>query len=302
MKQSALPLETPEDWIGQVDYPTTWSAPKGQVLKWIGNKQRFAASIISHFPLRYRTYFEPFFGSGAVLATMYPRKAEASDIFGPLVGIWKAVQLQPALAKHWYFERHQMTGLLGKEGAYSAILERYNTKPNPADLLFLSRACYGGVVRFRMKDGFMSTPCGPHTLMPPDKFDVRVDDWNERLSGTQIFERPFEEAISRAGEGDVVYCDPPYTHSQTILYGAQKFDLDRMFKSIEAAKRRGAFVAVSIDGSKKSGNQICDILIPRSLFAREAMLTVGRSMLRRFQMEGATLEKEVVRDRLLLTH
>jgi len=72
-------------------------------------------------------------------------------------------------------------------------------------------------------------------------------------------------------------------------------------EAIGKAKRRGAFVALSIDGSKKSGNQLCDITIPHGLFAREEMLNVGRSMLRRFQMGGETLESELVRDRLLLT-
>lgn len=233
---------------------------------------------------------------------MAPRKAEASDIFRPLVEIWKAVHSQPELVKHWYRERHALVAKLGKETAYSTVLDSYNQQANAGDLLFLSRSCYGGVVRFRMRDGFMSTPCGPHNLMPPDKFDLRINDWHLRLAGTEFFERSFEEAIDRAGEGDIVYCDPPYTHSQAILYGAQRFNLESMFEAIQSAKRRGAFVAVSIDGSKKSGNQLCDIPIPSGLFAREEMLVVGRSMLRRFQMEGETLEKEVVRDRLLLTH
>lgn len=300
--QFGLALAEPETWLAEETFPTTWSAPKGQVLKWIGNKQRFSAGIIAHFPKRYRTYFEPFFGSGAVLAAMAPQRAEGSDVFGPLVGIWKAVHSQPATVKLWYRERHALIAQLGKEAAYARVLSSYNSGANPADLLFLSRACYGGVVRFRQRDGFMSTPCGPHTLMPPDKFDARIDDWHVRLAGTEFFERSFGEALDRAGEGDLVYCDPPYTHSQTILYGAQRFSLEAMFRAIEAAKRRGAFVAVSIDGSKKSGNQLCDVPIPAKLFAREEMLVVGRSMLRRFQMGGETLETEVVRDRLLLTH
>ena len=35
---------------------------------------------------------------------------------------------------------------------------------------------------------------------------------------------------------------------------------------------------------------------------REIPVNVGRSMLKRFQMEGETLEAEVVKDRLLLTY
>jgi hypothetical protein len=31
-----------------------------QLLKWVGNKQRFAQEIVSYFPTDYGTYFEPF--------------------------------------------------------------------------------------------------------------------------------------------------------------------------------------------------------------------------------------------------
>ena len=40
---------------------------KSQLLKWIGNKQRFAHEIIAFFPKTFRTYHEPFLGSAAVL-------------------------------------------------------------------------------------------------------------------------------------------------------------------------------------------------------------------------------------------
>ena len=100
----------------------------------------------------------------------------------------------------------------------------------------------------------------------------------------------------------MIYCDPPYSHSQAILYGAQGFDQDDLFRRIEKAKARGVFVALSLDGSKKSGAQTCDYDIPRTLFERHVTVNCGRSMLRRFQMEGQTLECEVVTDRLLVTH
>ncbi len=104
-----------------------------------------------------------------------------------------------------------------------------------------------------------------------------------------------------AEQGDVIYCDPPYSYSQSILYGAQTFDLRHLFEVIERCKARGTYVALSIDGTKRSGNLICDIPIPDGLFVREVSVHVGRSMLKRFQMDGQTLEGEEVADRLLLT-
>ena len=53
---------------------------------------------------------------------------------------------------------------------------------------------------------------------------------------------------------------------------------------------------------KKSGKKKCDIPIPDGLFERQVFINAGRSMLRRFQMDGQTLESEMVSDRLLLTY
>jgi DNA adenine methylase len=112
----------------------------------------------------------------------------------------------------------------------------------------------------------------------------------------------YKEALGRAKSGDTVYCDPPYSFTQAILYGAQSFSLSELLKAISSCKDRGVFVALSIDGSKKSGQFICDIPVPTGLFEREVAVNVGRSMLRRFQRGGDTLEDEVVSDRLLLTY
>jgi DNA adenine methylase len=105
-----------------------------------------------------------------------------------------------------------------------------------------------------------------------------------------------------AKPGDLIYCDPPYNNSQTILYGAQSFSLERLFEVIERSKGRGVYVALSLDGTKRSGDLICDIPIPEGLFEREAFVNCGRSMLKRFQMGGRSLEGETVTDRLLLTY
>ena len=105
-----------------------------------------------------------------------------------------------------------------------------------------------------------------------------------------------------AKKGDLIYCDPPYKHSQAILYGGQNFRLEELFEEIEHCKKRGVFVVLSIDGTKKSGKMNCELPIPDGLFEEEIYVNVGRSMLKRFQMGGLTLENELVSDRLLLTY
>ena len=275
---------------------------KSQLLKWIGNKQRFAHEIASYFPREIGTFFEPFLGSAAVLATLAPPSAVASDCFPPLIEIWQTLHSDPVKLKNWYAERWHEWSRDDKVTAYERIKARYNTKPNGADLLFLCRACYGGVVRFRQKDGYMSTPCGVHSPISPAAFGKRVDEWHRRTRGTTFLQLDYEEAMEMAKPGDLVYCDPPYRHSQAILYGAQSFSLKSLFRAIARCKSRGVYVALSIDGTKKSGNHECEISTPDGLFEQEALVNCGRSMLRRFQMGGQTLESEIVADRLLLTY
>jgi DNA adenine methylase len=271
-----------------------------QLLKWIGNKQRFAHEIVSYFPRPYRTYFEPFIGSGAVLGTLAPQRAVAADVIGPLIDLWNSVAEEPELVKTWYASRWNRLRGRDKVEVFEEVKASYNTSPNAPDFLFLSRSCYGGVIRFR-RDGYISTPCGVHNPVSPKSFDRRVDAWNARVRRTRFLLGDFEETMAQAKAGDVVYCDPPYSHSQAILYGAQTFDLKRLFRAISECKGRGVRVLLSIDGSKRSGNLLCDIPIPDGLFEEEAYVNCGRSMLRRFQMRGESLEAEVVRDRLLLT-
>ena len=275
---------------------------KTQLLKWVGSKQKFAHEIVAHFPAQFGTYYEPFLGAGGVMAVLTPARALGSDAFGPLIEIYQALQDQPEALTAWYESRWRAFDQGERRAVYEAIKASYNARPNGADFLFLTRSCFGGVVRFRRKDGYMSTPIGSHPPIPPKAFARRVALWRGRLAGAQFAQLDFAEAMARAVAGDLVYCDPPYSYSQSILYGAQGFDLSRLMQAIADCKARGVFVALSIDGTKKSGDLYCDVPLPKGLFAREIMVNTGQSMLARFRMEGQVIAGEGVRDRLLLTY
>ena len=135
--------------------------------------------------------------------------------------IWTTLRTSPHTLNVWYAERWHTMMRSEKTEEYEKIKAAYNARPNGADLLFLCRACYGGVVRFRQADGYMSTPCGIHKPVSPASFARRVDQWHKRTEGTQFAVMDFEDAMNAANRGDLVYCDPPYSHTQSILYGAQ---------------------------------------------------------------------------------
>lgn len=82
-----------------------------QLLKWVGNKHRFAEEIVSYMPEKINTYYEPFLGSGAVLGTLCSHnnslfkrfeKAVGSDILPFLIKIFNYVKNDPdTLINHY---------------------------------------------------------------------------------------------------------------------------------------------------------------------------------------------------------
>lgn len=280
----------------------TFTPPKSQLLKWVGNKQKFAGEISKCFPTNFKTFYEPFLGSGAVLATVAPQQGIGSDVFKPLIEIWQKLKENPYELIEWYALRRNRIEKENPLEVYEDVKASFNNNHNGADFLYLTRTCYGGIVRFRKSDGYMSTPCGVHTPIPVSTFEKRVFEWKSRMRNVNFIHADYKEVFGMAKKGDLIYCDPPYSHSQSILYGAQDFKLEELFVEIEKAKSKGVRVALSIDGSKKSGNYLCDLPIPNDLFEEEMFISLGRSMLRRFQLEGQTLESELVSDRLLLNY
>lgn len=273
--------------------------PPSQLLKWVGNKQRFAQYIASIFPDDFGTYIEPFLGSGAVLGAIKPRKGIAGDVISPLIDLWNMLKDDPERLYRSY-ERNWQEYTKDPKTVYKTILDRFNERPNAEDFLFISRTCYGGVIRFT-KQGKMSTPMGPHKPISPESFRQRMMAWRSCVAGTKFLNRPYDETMALAKGGDIIYCDPPYVDSQAILYGAQAFQFQELLEEIGKCKQRGVKVALSIDGFKKSKKRQVELNLVPGLFERELIIDNGSSMLKRFQKKDQIMIGEDVHDFLLLT-
>jgi DNA adenine methylase len=282
-----------------------------QLLKWIGNKHKFALEITTYMPQKFNTYYEPFLGSGAVLGTVSDlnqhtlcgpnfERAIAGDSLKYVVDIFNYVKNEPNTIINHY--ANCIKGYNDdKKANYEAIKARFNTTKSSLDFAVLTRTCYSGIVRFRKADGYMSTPVGPHNPIPPESFAERVMIWNSLIQNTTFIHADFSETMALAGDGDVIYCDPPYTHSQSILYGAQAFRIEQLWESIYAAKQRGAKVMLSINGTRESGDKDIGVVPPEGLFERATLINCGVSMIDRLQNAGDVMASDVVHDKLLLT-
>ena len=281
-----------------------------QLLKWIGNKNKYSEQIISLMPKDINNYIEPFLGSGAILANLVNEnmssekkifnKALGADVLEPLIGIFNEVKNNPDNVSN-YYENVINKFNKDRQETYLEVRERFNMSRSPLDFLILTRTCYSGVIRFRKSDGYMSTPIGPHNPIPPEKFKQRVDIWNKLLKDVEIIKSDFKDTIKFATAGDLIYCDPPYTHSQGILYGAQDFDINELWESLRLAKKKGARIMLSINGTKKSKKENIGIDIPYDIFERYIYINCGISMINRLQREGENMIGENVHDMLLFS-
>lgn len=280
------------------------------LLKWIGNKQRFAETIISYMPESFNNYYEPFLGSGAVMAELlladrskfYPhvKHAYGSDALPFLIDLFRLVKNNPQSISD-YYEKEINDYYSRPNEKYIEIRNRFNSEHNPWDFCLLSRTCYSGVIRFRKNDGYMSTPRGPHKPICPETFNERVKLWNSLLEKADFESENYTIAMDKAIRGDVIYCDPPYTHSQGIIYGAQSFDINMLFEKIKECKDRGVKVILSINGMRDDRKVDISVAPPKGLFERRMFINCGTSMIDRLQHSGEEMKNKSVDDQLLLT-
>ena len=228
------------------------------------------------------------------------QRAYGSDVLPFLIDIFLLTKEAPEKLTE-YYSKEISEYYLAPDEKYNEIKDRFNKNNNAYDFLLLSRTCYSGVIRFRKSDGYMSTPRGPHSPIKPESFEKRVAQWNELLQKAAFSCTSYEESMNKPKEGDVVYCDPPYTHSQSIIYGAQDFDIELLWKKIGECKDRGAKVILSINGMRDSKKKDISVLPPEGLFERKLYINCGTSMIDRLQNTGKEMKDKKVDDQLLFT-
>lgn len=216
-------------------------------LKWAGGKRwlvKHASDLIPHFS---GSYFEPFLGSGAIFFYLNPKRAFLSDQNSDLVDTYKAIQSDWKSVFVKLKEHHRKHN---KE-YYYLIRDSVPVKPHTkaAKFIYLNRTCWNGLYRVNLSGKF-NVPVGTkkNVILDTDDFGA-VSNY---LSGATLVHGDFESNIDKAGVGDFVFVDPPYTvkhnHNGFIKYNETLFSWEdqlRLKESIDRAVHRGAKVLVS---------------------------------------------------------
>lgn len=162
-------------------------------------------------------WIEPFMGTGCVAFNVQPRIALLCDINPHLISFYKAIQhgsITPETVRHFLIKEGEKL-LKSKGQYYYEVRDRFNKTNNPLDFLFLSRACFNGLMRFNRKREFNVPFC-----CKPNRFSqaliTKICNQIKKVSqilvnGDYTFQcQDFRKTIAVSNRRDMIYCDPPY--------------------------------------------------------------------------------------------
>ena len=245
------------------------------LIKWTGSKRSQANAIAAFFPTgRGRRYFEPFLGGGAVLfhGARHFSSAIASDIYAPLIELWEAVKSSPdAVAANYRNEWENLQSDF--PGHFFTVRKRFNSSPNGQDLLFLSRTCVNGIIRFNGQGQFNNSIHLSRRGMKPPAFESIVKRWNSVLSNTEFRVRDYSEVAGDARSGDFVYLDPPYANSHNRY--SEDLDIARFLGFLDELNKKSVLWALSFDGIR--GRADLTYALPKGLYQYHTTLPSGHS-------------------------
>lgn len=230
--------------------------PLSSFLKWPGGKRWLLKKLPEIFSIKFNNYYEPFLGSGAVFFHLCPEESVLSDVNEELINLFVqmrdhpqelAEQLQVHQKKHskaYYYEM--------RDKNYVSPMERAGR------FLYLNRTCFNGMYR-ENKNGKFNVPIGTkdNCLYDIDKFE----HYSNALKNAELMTCDFRDTIKKAGSGDLLFVDPPYTIGQAqqnsfIKYNSKLFswnDQEDLCNEIVAARNRGVIII--------STNAYCDELL-----------------------------------------
>lgn len=237
---AALPVEEPT--------PRTWRRP---FLKWAGGKYSLLPELERLIPAGKRL-IEPFVGGGSVfLNSDKHERFLLADINADLINLYQMLAVVPdsVIGEAIKAFRH-----LNDVENYTAIREAFNAwqlnaTERAAAFLYLNRHCFNGLMRYNL-DGFFNVGWGKYKAPYFPEEEIRA--FRLKSHACVFMTAGFERTLRLAGDGDVVYCDPPYEPMPGTAgftsYASGGFSWDSqvaLAESCVAAHQRGAKVFIS---------------------------------------------------------
>lgn len=216
-------------------------------LKWPGGKRWFVSKYAHVFPSRFKTYIEPFLGSGSVFFHLNPKEALLGDSNSDLIVTYSAIR-DDFLSVEEVLAQHELNHCLEYYYAQRGTAPR-GVFQRAARFIYLNRTCFNGIFRVNL-EGTFNVPKGTKDTVIFDDDDFAEVSYT--LANAEICIADFEALIDRAGKDDLVFADPPYTvrHNSNafIKYNEILFswrDQERLADALARARDRGAQTVIT---------------------------------------------------------
>lgn len=195
-------------------------------------------------------WIEPFFGTGVV---GFNSPVNGIHIVGDtnphIINFYQQLQsgeITPHTMRTYLERESKLLEMADEDGYthYRLVRNRFNQEHSPYDFIFLSRAGFNGMMRFN-KSGDWNIPfCKKPGRFAP-AYITKI--CNQVRSVAQIIRKkewkfnnaPFLETIALAGEGDIIYCDPPYYGRYVDYYnGWTEKDEEELFYALSQTRAK----------------------------------------------------------------
>lgn len=199
------------------------------LIKYRGGKSKEISSFIKYIPEQFDTYFEPFFGGGAVFFYLEPRKAIINDVNAKLMGFYLDVKEKYDIVRQQLdelqaiYENNQIEYKRAKmlrpnervenknEALYYTLRDMFNHKIEPKYLdsvvyFFINKTAYSGMIRYNAQ-GEYNVPFGRY-----QNFNTQLvtSKHHELLQRASLLTSDYSVTFSMATKNDFMFLDPPY--------------------------------------------------------------------------------------------
>lgn len=198
-------------------------------------------ALRSGVDLRTANWFEPFFGTGVVgLNAPAGGRRVAGDTNPHIIDFYNGIksgEVTPERMREYLNREGELLELAPESGYahYREVRERFNELHSPFDFIFLSRAGFNGMMRFNRAGNWNIPFCKKPNRFSPAYITkicnqvaavervIKLYEWEFRRTH-------FARIIGEAGEGDLIYCDPPYLGRYADYYnGWSEADEEQLF-------------------------------------------------------------------------
>ena len=240
-----------------------WAGGKRQILSRINEYVQYSIDDNTDY-----TYIEPFLGGGAVFFSLHPKKAIINDLNEDLINAYriiksgnysKLIDKLKEFSDEYHNAPDEFYYHIREWDRVDDWMDAHDDVDRAARMIFLNRTCYNGLYRVNSKGQF-NTPMGRYRN-PLICDETNIKEIHEYLSNPEnhieIMNGSYEDAISKAKDGDVIYIDPPYDYedddgfTKYQMSGFSFEDFQKLKEKCDKAVNKRAFVIISNNATTK---------------------------------------------------